>query len=85
MSVKEIKKMYSKALSDAAFRDLLLSDPFGAAKGFDLTKVEVLAISSISKDKFVSELPKLTKLLSSGTSIWNYPIYAADPDSPGGG
>jgi hypothetical protein len=50
MSKEALEKLFGKAVTDAAFRNELLSNPEKALSGYDLSDDEIKAIKAMDKD-----------------------------------
>jgi hypothetical protein len=64
MSIKGIESVLSRAMSDAAFADLLFSNLGQALSGFDLTAEEIAKFKKMSRaefDKWVKASPEERK------------------------
>lgn len=73
MNIKGIESVLSRAMSDAAFTDLLFADPEKALAGFDLTAEEIKALKSMSRADFaaISHQPEERKSMK---------IYSSSPN-----
>lgn len=73
MDGKHVQHLLSRALSDEAFKQMLLADPESTARaaGFQLTLAEVEALNSLGPGLSVEELEHH---ISSGTLLpWMHP------------
>jgi len=67
MSTQSIESILSRAMSDAAFADLLFSDPERALAGYDLTADEAAGFKAMSRADFAAA-PALEERKSFGIS-----------------
>lgn len=64
MSTQALQSLFSRAMVDPAFADLLFSDPERALSGYDLTVDEASSIKSMSRavfDQLAKALPEERK------------------------
>lgn len=67
MSAQALQSVFSRAMGDPAFADLLFSDPGQALSGYDLTAEEVSRLKSMSRaqfDQLAKAVPKDRKSFS---------------------
>jgi hypothetical protein len=52
MSADTVKQILQRAVTEPAYRQLLLANPVQAAAGYDLTSAEQMALSSLTPETF---------------------------------
>ena len=71
MSASSVQAILSRAISEAAFTELLLRDPERALSAYELTADEIVTLKSMSRadfDQWTSVLPKERKSFG----LWNH-------------
>ena len=68
MSIESVQAILSRAMSDAAFAELLFADPDKALSGYDLTADEIAKFKAMSRAEFAAIITEERK--SFGGSNW---------------
>jgi hypothetical protein len=64
MSADNVKKIIGRAVTDAAFRELLFNKPDEALAGYDLTEAEIASLKNLTREQFDATASKLEERVS---------------------
>lgn len=78
MSTEHARKVVSRAVIDATFRNLLFSDPEKALAGYDLTEEESQALRSIPSETMDDFSSKLEERISMSLIAFGTDLFGAD-------